>query len=101
MRDAMPRASEVVQCQAARCAAVLSATRPTVAYGLIAAIDDVDSDAETVAGCSNTLVRGVQTGMQLAMLVSYMPLAAAFGESACLAACNTRKQAELPISYVH
>ena len=43
---------------------------------LIAAIDAVGSDAETVAGCSNTLVRGVQNGMQLAMLVSYMPLAA-------------------------
>ena len=42
---------------------------------LIGAIYAVNSDAETVAGCSNTLVRGVQNGMQLAMLVSYMPLA--------------------------
>ena len=73
---------------------------------LIGAIDAVDSDAETVAGCSNTLVRGVQNGMQLCQAsVSYMPLAAALAaggrESARLAACNTRKQAELRISYVH
>ena len=49
----------------------MAATRPTVAYGLIAAIDAIDSDAETMLICSNTL-SGAKFAMQLAMLVPYM-----------------------------
>ena len=60
---------------AARCAAVLAATRPTVAYGLITAIYAINKYAETSTACSNTLSEIEFCAMQLATLVSYMPLA--------------------------
>ena len=73
MRDA---ARELEWCSV-RLHAVLLYWQPSLPLPrLIGAIYAVDSDAETVAGCSNTLVRGVQNVMQLAMLVSYMPLGA-------------------------
>ena len=48
----------------------MAATRPTVAYGLIAAIDAVDSDAEMDAGCSNTTRDEVQRTSGFSILVS-------------------------------
>ena len=63
---------------AARCAAVLAATRPTVAYGLITAIYAINKYAETSTACSNTLSEVEFVRCSFAMLVSYMPLAVYF-----------------------